>query len=77
MYIVTNDNGKYYTHDQRKFEGQQPFLWSSHKLLAKRYTKRGWAKKVAEKVGGAVLAHSSALRSHNNRSRGVTINEVG
>lgn len=52
MYIVVNHMGKYYTNDVRRFAGEQPFLWSSHKQLAKRYAKRGWAQKVATRVGG-------------------------
>jgi hypothetical protein len=52
MYIVINEEGKFYTNDHRKFAGAQPFLWSSHKRMAKRYAKRGWATKVAQKNGG-------------------------
>ena len=67
MYIVVNPNGKYYTNDARRFAGEQPFLWSSHKQLAKQYTKRGWARKVAERVGGneqlLSITGGSAIRS--------------
>lgn len=52
MYIVVNEQGKFYTNDQRKFAGARPFLWSSHKRLAKRYAKRGWADKIAKKNNG-------------------------
>ena len=52
MYIVVNPHGKYYTNDGRRFAGEQPFLWTSHRRLAKQYKKQGWAKKVAQRVGG-------------------------
>lgn len=55
MYIVMNNEGKYYTNDLRRFEGRTPFLWSSHRRLAKHYAKRGWAKKIAKKVGGNTI----------------------
>ena len=55
MFVVINENGKYYTNDLRKFDGDQPFLWSSHKQSAKQYTKRAWAERVAEKVEGNTL----------------------
>jgi len=55
MYIIMNTDGKYYTNDQRQFEGRYPFLWTSHKRLAKQYAKQGWAEKIAKKFGGNAL----------------------
>ena len=52
MYVVVNNDGKYFTNDRRRFEGEQRFLWTSHKQLAKRYSRQGWANNAADKVGG-------------------------
>lgn len=52
MYIVVNNDGKYFTNDWRSFEGEHRFLWTSHKKLAKLYSKVGWAENAARRVGG-------------------------
>lgn len=52
MYVVVNHDGKYFTNDWRSFEGEQRFLWTSHKQLAKQYSREGWAHNAAQKVGG-------------------------
>ncbi|MEZ4677204.1 MAG: hypothetical protein R2932_23600 [Caldilineaceae bacterium] len=52
MYVVVNEDGKYFTNDWRSFEGEHCFLWTSHKQLAKQYDKRGWATNAARRVGG-------------------------
>ena len=52
MYVVVNNDGKYFTNDRRSFEGEHRFLWTSHKQLAKQYSRRGWAKHAARKNGG-------------------------
>lgn len=52
MYVVVNDDGKYFTNDWRTLDGKYPLLWTSHKRLAKQYSKRGWAINAANKVGG-------------------------
>ena len=61
MYIVVNSDGKYFTNDWRKLDGEYPLLWTSHKRLAKQYQKRGWAINAAKKVGGIEMRLYSRL----------------
>ncbi|MBW7883207.1 MAG: hypothetical protein H3C34_11340 [Caldilineaceae bacterium] len=54
MYIVVGRDGRYYTGNTSSRAGDNMLLWTPYKKLAKRYQKRGWAEKVANKWRGRV-----------------------
>jgi hypothetical protein len=56
MYIVVNQEGRFYTGNWIKLKETYPFLWTPYPKQAKRYQKQGWAQQVAHRWGGQVQA---------------------
>jgi hypothetical protein len=56
MYVVVNQDGRYYTGKWLKLKESYPFLWTPYSKQAKRYQKQGWAQQVADRCGGRVQA---------------------
>jgi hypothetical protein len=52
-YVVVKD-GRYYSGIPLKEGVDQRLLWTPYKKEARRYTKRAWAEKAAQRVAGAV-----------------------
>jgi len=49
MYIIVNQEGRFYTGKWLKLKDTYPFLWSPYSKQAKRYQKQGWAQQVASR----------------------------
>ena len=60
MYVIVNQEGRFYTGNRLKQKEAYPFLWTSYPKQAKRYQKRGPegapAQQVADQWGGQVRA---------------------
>ena len=52
-YIVVKDD-RYYSGALLKPEINERLVWTPYKKEARRYSKRAWAQKAAERVGGVV-----------------------
>ncbi|HHY56869.1 MAG TPA: hypothetical protein GYA08_15700 [Chloroflexi bacterium] len=52
-YVVVKD-GRYYSGQSLKTGVNQRLLWTPYKKEARRYTKRAWAEKAAQRVAGMV-----------------------
>lgn len=53
LYVVVKD-GRYYSGQPLKPGADQRLLWTPYKKEARRYTKRAWAEKAAQRVAGTV-----------------------
>lgn len=56
MYVIVNQEGRFYTGKWLKLKDTYPFLWTPYSKQAKRYQKQGWAQQVASRWGGRVQA---------------------
>jgi hypothetical protein len=52
-YVVVKD-GRYYSGQPLKPGGNPRLLWTPFNKEARRYTKRAWAEKAAQRVAGTV-----------------------
>lgn len=52
-YVVVKD-GRYYSGLPLKAGGNQRLLWTPYPKEARRYTKRAWAEKAAQRMAGVI-----------------------
>lgn len=65
MYVVINQEGRFYTGNRLKLKESYPFLWTAYVQQAKRYQKLGWAQQIASQWGGRVQAVDRPFKIHS------------
>lgn len=55
MSFVVKKNGKFYTGNTKKSTPDHSLLWTYYVQHARKYKKRGWAVKAAQKLNGDVV----------------------